>query len=232
MGVSVRSGAPLDPPLPDAPSGPQIANDWAANPLHAEMPVNDTRPRCELFVKAGVDGPRPGRSGQDHPLGYWATVDGGRRMVISCEEPSAHDVVTLLGEHLDDMRASSRSESIHALGVEDLRSPAVTFWTARLEGTLLGCGALMELSPVEGEIKSMRTAASFRGHGVATALLEGIVAEAVRRGYGRLCVETGSQDFFAPARRLYLRHGFVECGPFSDYVPDPNSVFMTRSLRP
>lgn len=129
------------------------------------------------------------------------------------------------------MYATTPLESVHALDVEALRNPCVTFWTARLQGALLGCGALLELSPSEGEVKSMRTARFARGQGVATAILETILGEASRRGYQRLSLETGSQDVFAPARRLYARHGFCECGPFAGYLPDSNSTFMTLSLR-
>ena len=128
------------------------------------------------------------------------------------------------------MHATSPPESVHALDLDGLRVASVTFWTVRVELRLLGCGALLELSPTEGEIKSMRTASAERRRGVATLLLDTIVTEARRRGYRCLSLETGSQEFFAPARRLYSRRGFTECGPFGSYVIDPHSVFMTREL--
>jgi putative acetyltransferase len=151
---------------------------------------------------------------------------------IAVEDPSAADVHALLEQHLDEMRAVSPPESCHALDLEGLRAESVTFWTARRDGdaTLLGCGALLELSADEGEIKSMRTAPAARRAGVAATLLRTIVDEAQRRGYGRLSLETGSQDFFVPARQLYARHGFGACAAFGSYVDDPNSVFMTRTL--
>jgi putative acetyltransferase len=151
---------------------------------------------------------------------------------IEVEDLSAADVHALLERHLDEMRAVSPPESCHALDLDGLRAETVTFWTARREddATLLGCGALRELSADEGEIKAMRTAPAARRGGVAAALLRTIMDEAQRRGYGRLSLETGSQDFFAPARELYVRHGFSACGPFGSYVDDPNSVFMTRTL--
>jgi putative acetyltransferase len=151
---------------------------------------------------------------------------------IAVEDPSAADVHALLEQHLDEMRAVSPPESCHALDLEGLRAEAVTFWTARSDGdaTLLGCAALLELSADEGEIKSMRTAPAARRTGVAAALLRTIMDEAQRRGYGRLSLETGSQDFFVPARELYARHGFRVCAPFGRYVDDPNSVFMARPL--
>lgn len=156
-------------------------------------------------------------------------------MQISPDSPAADDVRRLLDEHLTDMFATSPAESVHALDHTALLAPSVTFWTARDDdGTLLGCGALKELdgdpAGATGEIKSMRTAAPARGRGVASALLDVVRAEAERRGYARLSLETGTQDYFAPARRLYARHGFSGCGPFGSYVLDPNSVFMTLEL--
>lgn len=126
------------------------------------------------------------------------------------------------------MRAISPPESVHALDLDGLRRPEITFWTAWSGAALLGCGALKELSPDHGEVKSMRTARAHRRGGVARAMLAHIVAEARRRGYERLSLETGSMAEFAPARALYERFGFGYCGPFAGYVDDPNSVFMTR----
>lgn len=139
-------------------------------------------------------------------------------------------VRALIDEHLGDMRATSPPESIHALDHDQLRAEHVTFWTAWDEDGLLGCGALKQLDAEHGEIKTMRTAPAARGRGVGAAVLGFLLAEARRRGYRRVSLETGSQDFFAPARRLYARHGFVVCEPFADYVADPNSVFMTLHL--
>jgi putative acetyltransferase len=152
--------------------------------------------------------------------------------VISIErdDPGREDVRELLAGHLADMFATSPAESVHALAPAALSSPGITFWTARQGTEVLGCGALKEIGPGEGEIKSMRTAAHARGRGIAGALLARIMAEAADGGYTRLFLETGSQDFFAPARRLYERHGFEVCAPFAGYVLDPNSVFMTREL--
>jgi putative acetyltransferase len=166
---------------------------------------------------------------------------------IATDSPARDDIRRLLDEHLTDMFATSPAESVHALDHSALLAPAITFWTARDDdATLLGCGALKELEPgaepgqgarrseahreIHGEIKSMRTAAHARGRGVASALLTAVLAEARRRRWARVSLETGSQDYFAPARRLYARHGFTECGPFGDYTPDPHSVFMTLEL--
>ncbi|MFE5672127.1 GNAT family N-acetyltransferase [Agromyces sp. NPDC056523] len=139
-------------------------------------------------------------------------------------------VLRLLRDHLDDMFATSPPESVHALDVSGLEVPEVTFWTIAEEGDILGCVALKELDPEHGELKSMRTDAASRGRGLGARLLEHVLAEAARRGYRRVSLETGSQDFFRPARRLYARYGFRECGPFGDYVLDPHSVFMTLEL--
>ncbi len=149
---------------------------------------------------------------------------------IEHDDLSRRPVRDLIAEHLADMHATSPAESVHALDHTGLRDPAVTFWTVWDGESLLGCGALKELSPYDGEIKAMRTRHEARGRGVAAQLLEFLVGEARRRGYHRVSLETGSQEFFAPARRLYARFGFAECAPFGDYILDPSSVFMTRRL--
>ncbi|WP_254771811.1 GNAT family N-acetyltransferase [Pseudoxanthomonas sp. CF385] len=139
-------------------------------------------------------------------------------------------VIALLKEHLDWMHRISPPESVHALDLDALRRPDITFWTLWDGEALAGCGALRELAQGQGEVKSMRTAQTHLRRGVAARMLGHILAEARRRGYARLSLETGSMDYFAPARALYARAGFRVCGPFGDYVDDPNSVFMTRTL--
>lgn len=151
-------------------------------------------------------------------------------MRIEVDDLSRAAVRALLTEHLADMYATSPPESVHALDLAALRDPAVTVWTLWSDGGVLGCAALKELSGLEGEVKSMRTTAAARGRGVATRLLTHLIDEGRRRGYERLNLETGPQDFFAPARRLYSRHGFVTCPPFGDYPKDPYSTFMTLTL--
>ena len=149
-------------------------------------------------------------------------------MLIRVDDLAGTEIRGLLEEHLADMRAISPPESVHALDLDGLRRPEITFWTAWSGNALLGCGALKELSPDHGEVKSMRTARAHRRSGVARAMLAHIVAAARRRGYQRLSLETGSMAEFAPARSLYERFGFRYCEPFAGYVDDPNSVFMTR----
>jgi putative acetyltransferase len=152
------------------------------------------------------------------------------RVKIHLDDPYRPDVVTLLEEHLADMYATTPAESVHALDPGALAKPGIAFWTLREDAAVLGCAALKEIDPGHGEIKSMRTATAARRRGVAARLLDHVLAEAGLRGYARVSLETGSQDFFAPARALYASRGFAECGPFGDYRPDPHSVFMTRSL--
>ncbi|WP_041675749.1 GNAT family N-acetyltransferase [Ramlibacter tataouinensis] len=151
-------------------------------------------------------------------------------MQIRVDDLAGPEIRALLEEHLRHMHEVSPPQSVHALDIAKLRRPDVTFWTAWSPGELLGCGALRELSPRHGEVKSMRTVAAHRGRGVAAALLEHLITKARRRSYERLSLETGSQPAFAPARRLYQRFGFLGCAPFGDYVEDPNSVFMTLRL--
>lgn len=152
-------------------------------------------------------------------------------MHITLDDPARADVYALLDEHLKNMHELSPPESVHALDVSKLKQPEISFWSVRDDsGQLLGVGALKQLSPTHGEIKSMRTPAARRRTGAGRAVLNHIVAEARQRGYTRLSLETGPADTFAAAHRLYLSAGFVECGPFADYKPDPFSVFMTLAL--
>jgi putative acetyltransferase len=139
-------------------------------------------------------------------------------------------VLELLRIHLTSSRANTAPGSAHALDIAGLQSPDVSFWTIWEGETLLGCGALKRLAPDHGEVKSMHTVQAARRAGVGSAMLRHIVATARARGMARLSLETGSWDHFAPARALYASHGFVECGPFADYVLDPNSVFMTLEI--
>lgn len=143
--------------------------------------------------------------------------------------PAIH---ALLDEHLAQMRATSPPESVHALDLDALRAPSISFWSLWEGDTLLGCGALKQLDPQHGEIKSMRTAQDQRRRGAGRTMLAHLIAEARARGYRRLSLETGSQAAFEPARALYRSAGFVPCPPFADYIEDPNSVYMTRWLQP
>ena len=151
-------------------------------------------------------------------------------MHIELDDLSRPEIAELLKEHLAASFVHSPPESVHALPIEDLRSPDITFWSVWESGELLGCGALKELDPQHGEIKSMRTDSAHLRKGVARAVVRQIIAEAKRRGYRRLSLETGSMAAFEPARQLYAACGFSYCEPFRDYANDPNSVFMTMEL--
>jgi len=151
-------------------------------------------------------------------------------MQIRVDDLSGPEIRTLLEEHLQNMVELSPPESVHALAIDELRQPDITFWTAWSGTELLGCGALKELDPHHGEIKSMRTASAFRRKGVGRTILAHIIEEARRRSYTRLSLETGSMEAFRPAQRLYESFGFAYCPPFADYREDPNSVFMTLLL--
>jgi len=151
-------------------------------------------------------------------------------MHIELDDLSRPEVHALLQEHLSNMYELSPPENVHALDLSALRRPDVTFWTVWDGGVLLGCGALKELTPTHGEVKSMRTPQALRRRGAARAVLSHIVAEARSRGYRRLSLETGSMEAFKPAHALYERSGFRFCGPFADYRSDPNSTFMTLEL--
>jgi len=151
-------------------------------------------------------------------------------MEIRLDDLTHPAIHALLEEHLASMRALSPAESVHALDLARLRDPSISFWTAWEGDTLLGCGAVRELDPLHGEIKSMRTPAALRRRGAGKAILQHIIAVARARGYQRLSLETGPQQGFSEAHALYLGAGFVDTGPFGDYKPDAFSRFLTLKL--
>ena len=151
-------------------------------------------------------------------------------MEIRVDDPRRTDVAKLLREHLQEVTSHAPPESTHALDIEALCSPGITFWAAWEEHELLGCGALLEIDRRHGEIKSMRTAKDHLRKGVASEILKHILDAARQRSYTRLSLETGSMEAFEPARVFYSRFGFVVCSPFADYRPDQHSVFMTLTL--
>ena len=153
-------------------------------------------------------------------------------MRIVIDDLSGPDVAGFLAAHVEEMRSVSPPESKHALDLEGLRAPEVTFWTV-LDGDILaGCGAIKTIDPGHAEIKSMRTAPEYKNRGIASSLLQHIFDEATKRGFTRLSLETGSSAFFVPARKLYEKAGFEYCEPFAEYKKDPNSVYLTKVLRP
>jgi putative acetyltransferase len=146
------------------------------------------------------------------------------------DDLSGAQIATLLRLHLDEMHRWSPPESVHAMPIERLRAPDVTFYTAWDGDRLAACGALKQLDPGHGELKSMRADPAYRGIGAGKAILLHLLAQARARGYARVSLETGRPAAFAPARLLYESHGFVECPPFGDYQSDPFSICMTRTL--
>ena len=146
------------------------------------------------------------------------------------DDRSGQEIAALLRLHLDEMHRWSPPESVHAMPISRLRAPDVTFFSAWDGERLAACGAIRQLDPAHGELKSMRADPAYRGRGAGKAVLNHLFAVAQQRGYARLSLETGAPAEFAPARGLYAAYGFVECGPFGDYAEDPFSVFMTREL--
>lgn len=149
---------------------------------------------------------------------------------ILVDDLTSEATLQLIARHLDGMHEYSPPESVHALDVDALRDPAVTFWSAWIDGELAGIGALKALDPTRGELKSMRVDDRFRGAGVGRALLRHIISDARARGMTSLWLETGTTPDFAPAQRLYESEGFTTCEPFDGYVHDAFSRFMTRAI--
>ena len=141
------------------------------------------------------------------------------------------EIAALLARHMDHMRAVTPAGSVHALDLDALRVPEISFWSAWDGDDLVGCIALKDLGGGHGEIKSAHTIAERRGHGIGRALVAHLMQEARTRGMTRLSLETGITEHFRAAQELYRRFGFEEGGPFGDYGPDPHSYFMTRALK-
>lgn len=149
---------------------------------------------------------------------------------IRIDDLSGHEIKKLLMEHLSSLAEVTPPESRHALNLDELRKPDIIFWSVWEGREVVGCGALKHLDAQHGEIKSMRTAPAHVRKGVASKVLEHIIAEAKSRGYRRLSLETGAMPYFRPAHSLYRKFGFNHCPPFASYVEDPNSLFMTMEL--
>ena len=150
---------------------------------------------------------------------------------IVIDDLASSKVIAFLNDHLQHMIKITPPGCVHALDIEALKKPEITFWSVWKESELVCCGALKELNSNEAELKSMRTSPAHLGKGIASHLLEYILSEAKKRGYHRISLETGSYEAFKPARNLYEKFGFKYCKPFSDYSENPNSVFMTIELK-
>lgn len=162
-------------------------------------------------------------------------MESSEQMVIAADDAANPDFVAVVKRHLGFAYETTPPEDVFALGAEALQANDITVFSARIGGVIVGIGALREMTPgpdgaLEGEVKSMHTTAEARGRGVGEAMVRHVVAVATSRGYERLSLETGSMDAFAPARALYAKVGFVECGPFGGYRASPNSTFMTTAL--
>ena len=151
-------------------------------------------------------------------------------MKIFVDDLSGPEIAEFLDQHVQQMRSVTPLESKYALDLDGLRTPDVTFWSVTDGGTLVGCGAIKRLEADHAELKSMRTAPARKRSGIASLLLEHIIAEAKRMGFTRLSLETGSAEFFLPARKLYEKFAFDYCEPFGEYRPGPHNTFMTRTL--
>jgi putative acetyltransferase len=149
---------------------------------------------------------------------------------IAVDDPRKGDVRALLERHLTFALSTTPPEHAFALDVDGLLGPAITFYSFRADGGLLGVGAIKQLDPRHGEIKSMHTAQVARGRGVGRAMLGHLLGVARSRGYLRVSLETGTMSEFAPARALYESAGFIACGPFADYRPSEDNCFMTLPL--
>jgi len=154
-------------------------------------------------------------------------IDDG---LIAVDDPRKGDVRALLEQHLAFALSTTPPEHAFALDVDGLLDPAITFYSFRTDGALLGVGAIKQLDPRHGEIKSMHTARTARGRGVGRAMLGHLLGVARSRGYLRVSLETGTMAEFAPARALYESAGFIACGPFADYRPSEDNCFMTLPL--
>jgi putative acetyltransferase len=151
-------------------------------------------------------------------------------LVIAVDDPRNDDVRTLLDRHLAFAREVTPPDHVHAMEVDDLLGPAVTFFSARRDGVLLGVGALKRLDETHAELKSMHTDETARGRGVGRAMVDHLLAVAADRSYQRVSLETGTMDAFAPARSLYAKVGFRPCAPFGEYTVNPLSACMNIDL--
>lgn len=151
-------------------------------------------------------------------------------ILVRTDDLSSPQVQALIAEHVAGMHGNTPAGQVHALALDGLRAPDVTFWSAWLDGQLCGCGAMKALGDKAGEIKSMRTRSAFFRLGVGQAVLDEIVRTARARAYTHLYLETGTGEQFAAAHALYLRNGFAWCGPFGDYESTAFNVFMVMPL--
>jgi putative acetyltransferase len=152
------------------------------------------------------------------------------RLSIDRADFTDPDLGAFLQAHLDDLAPTAPPESRHALDLAELQTPRVRLWAGVIDDEIVATAALAALEPGHEELKSMRTDPKRRGQGIANRVLDHLLCDARGRRISRISLETGSMEFFAPARALYAKAGFVRCAPFGSYTADPNSVFMTKNL--
>jgi putative acetyltransferase len=207
------------PPSPGALvriiDGPREHREDFADQRDSERPSNAATPNRHT---------RPGMPSPPQHRGDASSVN------IVVDDLSGPEIARFLDEHVQEMRSITPPESKHALDLDGLRGPEITFWSVMDGDDLVGCGAIKRLDAGHAELKSMRTAPARKRSGIASLLLAHIIAEARQLGFTRLSLETGAAEFFRPARKLYEKFGFEYCEPFADYRPDPSSAFMTRTL--
>ncbi|MDQ1439383.1 MAG: putative acetyltransferase [Acidimicrobiaceae bacterium] len=162
--------------------------------------------------------------------GRWLSQGVGLAIEIDTDDPRREDVRRLLERHLDFAREVTPPGHVHALDIEGLCDPAVTFFSGREDGVLVAVGALKELDATHGELKSMHTSDAVRGRGVGRAMVDHILSVAAARNYRRVSLETGTLEAFAPARALYAKAGFEPCPPFGDYTANPVSTCMSIAV--
>jgi len=159
-------------------------------------------------------------------------------VVISTDSPAAADVQVVLRRHwafLDAPKHTvngflSTPDANHYLTTEELLAPAVSFFSARENGSVVAIGAIVKIGEGHGEIKSMHTVAERRGQGLGRKMLVHLIGAARERRFTRVSLETGSMPEFAPAHALYESLGFTECEPYASYEASVHSKFMTRSI--
>jgi putative acetyltransferase len=137
----------------------------------------------------------------------------------------------LLVKHFKELKSVSPEGSAHVLDISGLKDPSIKFWSIWEENTLIGCGALKFLDENHGEFKSIRVIDDFRKKGYGFKIINHLIEEAKKLDVKKLSLETGSGDFFLPARKLFQKVGFEKCSPFAHYKEDTNSCYMSLDLK-
>ena len=137
----------------------------------------------------------------------------------------------LLKKHFIELRSVSPADSAHVLDIAGLKDQSIKFWSLWENNELIGCGALKFLEKNHGEFKSIRVADKFKKAGIGEKIIDHLIEEAKKLEISKLSIETGSGEFFLPARKLFMKSGFEPCNPFAHYNEDPNSCYYTKNLK-